>query len=433
MRHRPAWVAVLAWLSGPAIGVTVDYTINATGTGPKVSQTTTTFALKGGSVCEACTSQIGPDTGCGATSNMVDDSPQGEGCFTGGFFGGRLNAPDMAPGPLTANWSFGGVTADVIVLVPGAPTSCGTAALSGSVSVVIPPVGVTHDAFVGKRIAGIVGGTCTCAAPAQYCVSDPAVSDLVTFQYNHFDPHAPWTCEDAPGKKDVLVDGQWHFIVRSTCNAPDNNTIWTGNVTVDSTNGTAQIEGFRMVADGAFPDQNLPGPDLWVKIKAQCSPCKDGSPAQSQGEDCGNPCGGDYLGNSTTYKIGGAGCLLTCLAMIKQTDPCSENNYGKAVGAFVKGKGALDLKGAAQWALLKYESLPASTSQAEIMKIICEGGHVIAEVPHGLNHHFVLITGEESSGGNSKCHLKINDPACNETKSFLDEYPPVVSYRRLWK
>lgn len=123
--------------------------------------------------------------------------------------------------------------------------------------------------------------------------------------------------------------------------------------------------------------------------------------------------------------------------MIKGTDPCSENSFQTSVGAFDANAG-LSLKKAGLWSGYDVDTpLPASTSQEDIIQVICEGDHMIAEVeslnskpgdqPHS---HFVLVTGEVFDFASGKCRFTINDPACNNAQVFLDKFK-IVSLRRV--
>lgn len=237
------------------------YSILATGTGPGISSTSKAFTVLGGSLCLDCQKIINdPTVGCGAHGNMETFDPQGAGCFAGGFFGGVLQASDVAPGPLTAAWSFEGVSSDILVAVPGAPVTCGTAPMSGSVSVVIRP-GEFHPSTIGKRIAGIAGGTCDCTTEFMPCATDATVSDSVTFTYQHFFPHGPWSCTDTGGG-DAVVDEQWHFVHTSTCSAPDGNTVYNGMIFGVEPQYYVQA---LMSTSTSDPFAGAGGPNLWVR------------------------------------------------------------------------------------------------------------------------------------------------------------------------
>jgi len=248
-----------------------------------------------------------------------------------------------------------------------------------------------------------------------------------TFSLNYlrFAADTPTSCVDS-GKSSLAANGEWTLLGAAGC-LQDPFTLTSRTFEIKQ-QGQGDLD-VRLVADINQPDGPA-GPFLIAKVNIKCSTCQDVAIPLKQG-DCGNPCADTLLGDSATITIGNAGCLLTCVAMIKGTNPCSENNFGKSVNAYKKGD--LKLYALAEWSGYKYEIIQPMPYDADIIAAVCKGDHIIAEAK-ALNgkRHFVLVTGQVFDSVLGKCRLSVNDPACNAPKPFLDELD-VISYRRLFK
>jgi|GEM_PF-3089620 hypothetical protein len=133
----------------------------------------------------------------------------------------------------------------------------------------------------------------------------------------------------------------------------------------------------------------------------------------------------------STDTIGSRGCFLTSFSILSGVNPGVLNRtFTDSDPAAISETGALDSVQAARlvgWTALERVAYSEGNLEASLNADVSL--RVIVEVQNGLNHHFVVVTGEEWDSITGRCRFTIEDPGYRN-KKYLDEYTNCLSIRR---
>ncbi|MEK7475151.1 MAG: carboxypeptidase-like regulatory domain-containing protein [Candidatus Coatesbacteria bacterium] len=188
----------------------------------------------------------------------------------------------------------------------------------------------------------------------------------------------------------------------------------------------------------ADPVSVSPGGDVCeatVDFDLHCKGCARPVVAQKQ---CDPACADEQLDGSDDPgdTVGKKGCLVTSVAMIAGTDPCTAN-VELTLNGWIGTDGKFVWEGASFYGM---QSEVVGTSDGELAAALCDTDTVgvIARVcsSNTSNEHFVVVTGCVFDPTKNRCRFAVADPMAGclgKSYSYLDDFDCVLEARRFFK